>query len=565
MTNSHIHNANTALTFCATLADEWARAGVTKAFIAPGSRSTPLILALDNNEHIEIEVFVDERSASFAALGFGLATNTPALAVCTSGTAATHFHAAVVEASQSGVPLIVCTADRPIELQQVGAPQAINQNMLYGNSVRYFADPGEPSEAWRTSWRSFASRAALEAYGLPHPGPVHLNLRFREPFLGEFEALPQARDDKAAWHSSGKTQTTVSTTQIAAVAELAVNQRGLIIAGNGVSDPAAVIALSDKLNWPIVADHRSKCRTANSIDRFDFLLRFKEFANNHMPETIIRFGEPLASKALTQFLKSANAKVVAATNLVWNDSEHIANLVVPEVGLAQGLLNSCKNSDDQEWLQSWRKHNQQARDALTSDDSEEVLNGKQIAEQITQTIQPGSALVLSSSMPIRDVEWFGASRTDIDVYSNRGANGIDGVIATAVGVAASNKPTFVLIGDVAFLHDSSTLVSLAERKVDLTIIVVDNNGGNIFNQLPQAEVLDLDTFNKLFITPHSADLLKLCQAHKLPAVTWDKDSSFEKSLSEIGNILGTKVVVAQSQQSEGPYSESALRNFSNYT
>lgn len=478
------------------------------------------MLAVEQSDAIDLHMFIDERSAAFAALGYGRATDTPALVVCTSGTAAAHFHAAVIEADLSSIPLVVCTADRPPELWDIAAPQAINQTHLYGPSVRFFAEPGVPDAAAKHTWRSLGARLAAEAYGRPNAGPVHLNCSFREPLLGQVQTLPEGRPHNEPWVTASTAQTIVASQQqidqcVAALYHQKNSRPGVLIAGQGTSDPAAVVALSEKLGWPLLANHHSGCRSDQAILHFDALLRNEKFATTYKPDVILRFGEPLTSKALAQWASQADTQIVA-TNGRWSDPTHSASLFIPENGAATGIfsalaLRSLKKSV---WASKWHAADNQLRSKLAAIiEATPQLRETDVIRHCVATSKPGSALVVSSSMPIRELEWFGPARQDITVYANRGANGIDGIIATAIGTALSGKQTTLLIGDIAFLHDCSSLVGLAKRNLPLTIVVLDNSGGQIFSHLPQAAALDNAQFSRLFVTPHDCDIAALCDAH----------------------------------------------------
>ncbi|MEO5724118.1 MAG: 2-succinyl-5-enolpyruvyl-6-hydroxy-3-cyclohexene-1-carboxylic-acid synthase, partial [Ilumatobacteraceae bacterium] len=313
--------ADVQATFCATLIDQWLLLGLRHAVVCPGSRSTPLAVQLAARVEVDLHIVHDERSAAFVALGIGLATGTPAVALCTSGTAATHFHAAVVEADLSNVAVIVITADRPPELHGVGAPQTIDQTRLFGIAPRWFHDPGVAAAEAKSSWRSVATSAWRAATGAAcAPGPVHLNLPFREPLLGVVGELPAAGVDAgldAAGDAGGERRASITgiawPTRPTAVAitDLAMQssgRRGLLIVGRGVDDPAAVHLLARALGWPIVADPRSGCRSLSmAIAAFDSLVRDARFAADHVPELVIRLGEPPASKVLAQWLVATAA------------------------------------------------------------------------------------------------------------------------------------------------------------------------------------------------------------------------------------------------------------------
>ena len=516
-----------AATFCATLVDEWICGGVRHAVVAPGSRSTPLALALAARPDLEVEVFHDERSAAFAALGVGLASGVPAILLCTSGTAAAHFHAAVIEAHQSAVPMLVCTADRPPELRDVGAPQTIDQTQLYGAAVRWFHDPGVASAEASNSWRSMASHALATSTGL-WPGPVHLNLPFREPLVGTAGDLPSRR---LQGRSSTSSAVTPALADIADIATLMAGRRGVIVAGRGSGDPFVVAELAAAVGWPVLADVRSGLRSGRwsgpaegggvVVAAFDDILRSGVFTDAHRPEVVIRLGEAPASKVLGQWLAALDTVQIHVSSVpTWSDPDGVVDRhVTADVAVVCAALAEKAEAADSAWLAGWMSAERIAQEAIdvvlgTSGDG---LTEPRVARSLAQSLPPGANLVVSSSMPIRDVEWYGDRVGDARVFANRGANGIDGVVATATGIAlATQAPTFVLIGDVAFLHDGSSLTALAKRSIDLRIVLVDNDGGGIFSFLPQAAVLGRERFELLFGTPHGTDFSALAAAHGLP-------------------------------------------------
>ncbi len=500
-------------TFCATLVDEWVRRGLRHAVVAPGSRSTPMALALADRSDIAVHVFHDERSASFAALGIALATRVPAALLCTSGTAATHFHAAVVEAHQSGVSMLVLTADRPPELHGVGAPQTIEQINLYGDAVRGFHDPGVAQYEQRTAWRPLAGTAWAMATG-EVPGPVHLNLAFRDPLVGVVGELPAPLQIDVP---------SPLLVDVDALGDLFGTSRGVILAGNGVDEPSAVQALATATGWPVLADPQSRCQTLDAaVVRFDALLRHADFAAAHRPDSVLQLGMPHSSKVLAQWLAGSGAAHVAVSpaGLVSDPNLVGARQVHATIGaLCARLAAQARTQLDPAWIDQWIGADRVARAALDATLlAEHNLSEPGIARAVTAGIPSGGHLVVASSMPVRDVEWFGTPRSDVTVHSNRGANGIDGVLATAIGVAiGSNAPTTVLLGDVAFCHDMSSLTALQSRALDLAIVVIDNDGGAIFSFLPQASILPAYRFEQLFGTPHGTDIVEVARALGLRA------------------------------------------------
>ncbi|CAB4876845.1 unannotated protein [freshwater metagenome] len=530
---------DTAATFCATLIDEWIHHGVRHAVVAPGSRSTPMALALTDRPELTVHVVHDERAASFVALGIGL-HGVPAILLCTSGTAAAHFHGAVIEAHQSAVPMIVCTADRPPELRDVGAPQTIDQTKLYGNSVRWFHDPGVASEAAAHTWRSLAAHCFASSTGA-WPGPVHLNLPFREPLVGHAGPLPlrlAAPDRRAAINAVAS----LDAGSLADLAALLGHRRGVIVAGRGCGDAAGVVELAVASGWPVIADSRSGLGHHHGpvVRSADQILRHAAFAAQHLPDVVVRLGEPPASKVLNQWLSGSGAAQVQVTSVpVWTDADGvITHRVVADPAAVCRSLAAVLSFGASDWADEWLVAEGRAQMAVTAalgDDAHTILTEPLVARSVGSLLPGGAQLVVSSSMPIRDVEWFGLIAEGVTVHSNRGANGIDGVIATAIGVAASTQsPTALLIGDVAFLHDSAALVGLAARNLDLRIVLIDNDGGGIFSFLPQAASLAGGRFEQLFGTPHNTNLVALAAAHGLSVTAVSTLHDLGQALSAVG-------------------------------
>ena len=515
-------------TFAATLVDEWARAGVSDAVVAPGSRSTPLATALAADGRVRLHVIVDERSAGFFALGLGLATGRPAVVLTTSGTAAVELSPAVVEAHHARVPLLACTADRPPELHGVGAPQTIEQDRLFEGVLRARLNPGVADAASTSAWRSLASRAVAEARAGPlGPGPVQLNLVFRDPLVGTPGELPAGRAGGRPWHQR------VAATAVppaALVAELAGHGgRGLIVAGAGAGDPASVHALAGALGWPVLADPRSGCRVpgANTVAAADALLRVGAFAAGARPEVVLRLGAPWASRVVGEWLGSGcpdAAQYLVDPHGAWLDPARTAATVVAAdptalvvaVASAAGLRPAPPS-----WAQRWQEAEAAAQAAIDAElaamgDAGEPLSEPAVARALVDALPHGADLVVSSSMPVRDVEWYGRPRGGLRVLANRGANGIDGVVSTAMGVAASGTaPTTALVGDLAFVHDATGLLAgrpAAGVATPCTVVVVDNDGGGIFSFLPQASALPPERFERLLGTPHGLDLVTVARA-----------------------------------------------------
>ena len=543
-----------ASTFSATLVDEWVRLGVTRAVIAPGSRSTPLAVALAGNERMAVQVHHDERSAAFVGLGLSIATGVPTIVLTTSGTAAVEMHPAVVEAHHAGVPLLAVTADRPPELVGVGAPQTIDQTDLYGSAVRWFCDPGVPEASQRASWRRIAGDAARATVG-PVPGPVHLNLPFREPLLGPIGQLPPVDDDSSALVASGPPD--LEDEQIVRWASAWSGRRGVIVAGGGAARSAveadAILDLARALGWPVIADHLSGCRLDRPETAWptDAMLRLPAIAEELRPEIVLRFGRSLASRVTNEWLAASAAVQIGVDphgqspdpDAVLSERVHATPAVVARA------LTPLSTPADRAWTTRWRELAGLAAAAIESAIATSGgVTEPGAARAALWGVPIGGALVVSSSMPVRDVEWTTPPRAGVAVVANRGANGIDGVVSTAVGVALAGAPVVCLIGDVAFLHDTNGLLGLARRGVDLAFVVVDNDGGGIFSFLPQATQLPESLFETIFGTPHGVDLEALARAHGLWSTSVGTQAGLEAALVGWRERQGVSVIVVRSDR-----------------
>ncbi len=515
-------------TACATLVDEWVRCGVRHAVVAPGSRSTPMAVALGERSELALHVVHDERVAAFVALGLGI-DGVPAVVLCTSGTAAVNFHPAVVEAGLSEVPMIVVTADRPPELRGIGSPQTIDQLGLYGRSVRWFHDATPPDVTDPSAWRPLAQRVFATA----DAGPVHLNLPFREPLLGDPPALPDPIGPPLPVPRGVPVH--------GPIAPEYDRQRGVIVAGGLHRQAVADIeAFADRVGWPVLADPQSGCRSLGMcVTAFDSLLRHRDFADAHAPEVVVRFGRAPASKVLSQWLVRSGAAVlqVGGPGVVDPERNVVARCTLDDLG-------SLSGAGQTPWMARWRHANERAEAAITQTLDELPLCEPAVARTIATVLPADVGLVVASSMPVRDLEWFGGAAAR--AHSNRGANGIDGVMSTALGRALAGQPIVVLVGDIAFAHDSNALVALAARSVDLRIVVVDNGGGGIFSFLPQATALSPERFEQLFGTPHGTDVEALAEAHGIPARTVDTSDQLAAAVLTPGPSV-TRVVTDRAE------------------
>jgi 2-succinyl-5-enolpyruvyl-6-hydroxy-3-cyclohexene-1-carboxylate synthase len=553
--------ADVQATFAATLVDEWLRCGVRHAVVCPGSRSTPLALALSERPEVALQVHHDERSGAFLALGLGLATGRPAVVLTTSGTAAAELHAAVVEADLAGVPLLACSADRPPELRDVGAPQAIDQVHLFGRAVRWFGDPGAPDVESAGRWRAFAGRAYAAALGAS-PGPVHLNLPFREPLVGAAGPLPPGRDDGRPWVATTAAATHAQAAGADLPAELGelagsagtAGRRGVIVAGAAPVDGAAVHRLAAALGWPVLAEPRSPAwiPATTGVVHLDAVLRSSRAADGLRPEAILRVGAPGASRVVNEWLAASGAGEVVVGAPGWSDPAATAATVIdgPPAGVLAALRSGVAGAAPRDWLERWRAASDSAATAVASGLAHESTpNEPAIARDVVAALLDGARLVVASSMPIRDVERYAAPRHGVTVVANRGANGIDGTVSTAVGIAlGSAVPTGLLIGDIAFLHDSNGLLGAAGRGIDLVCVVVDNDGGGIFSFLPQARAVPTERFEPLFGTPHGLDLVAVAAAFGVDARALGRDDEVGAAVREATAKGGVHVLVARTDR-----------------
>jgi 2-succinyl-5-enolpyruvyl-6-hydroxy-3-cyclohexene-1-carboxylate synthase len=581
--------------FTSVVVDEWLRAGVTDAVVCPGSRSTPLLIALSEAAEraaLRLHVLADERSAGFVALGLALPTGMPAPVVTTSGTAAAELHPAVVEAHHAGVPMIAVTADRPPELHDVGAPQTIHQVGLFGSSVRWQVDPGPPDLGAAWSWRSLASRSVHEARGASgRPGPVHLNLAFREPLLGAATAVLQGGPDEAAeevletamgaasgtdrrrvisllrwgrptgraWHEFHRAALVPPQPETVELL-VAAGERGLIVAGAGAGDPDAVWLLSEATGWPVLAAPQSGCRRPGAIGAADALLR-TPVVRQWQPVVVLRVGFPWASRVVNEWLAGlACRQLLVSPDGTWAAPDRppcdfIATS--PELlcwaAAGQAQESGSPGGAASSWARQWSLAERLAQDAIDSALAEEAaLTEPAIARSLAEELPAGSALFASSSMPVREVEWWSRPRDGLQVFANRGTNGIDGVLSTAIGVASAPRApggqVVALVGDLAFLYDAGVLLAGARSGVDLDVVVVDNDGGGIFSFLPQASGQPPERFERLWGTPHGANLVAVARGYGLAAEEVADLKSLAGAIASGGEGRGLRVFVAKTDR-----------------
>ncbi len=499
-----------ALACAAGLVDELVRRGMEHASISPGSRSTPLALALARHSAVRVHVHLDERASAFFALGIAKATGRLVAVACTSGTAAANLFPAVVEANMSRVPLVLLTADRPPDLRGVGANQTIDQLELYGRHVRLFVDaevPGDRSDPGY--WRSLAARAVHAAASAP-PGPVHLNLPFREPLVPSEAASPRPTE-AGAWPVdvvSGPSGDQVE----ALAAEIVRTERGAIMAGTLRLKASPVIDLARAAGWPLIAEPTSGLRAPGALSAGQFLLANGGFASAHAPDLVVQFGAAPTSRAGLAFVSTAKRLLIVDPDQLVADPNRMASmrLEVDAVSLASEVVARLPGRPSSLWLTGWSKADTAVRRAVDElmDSWAEPYEGR-IARDLAAAIPDDGVLVVGSSMPVRDLDAYMAPRNGLRVIGNRGASGIDGLVSTALGVAATGARTYALCGDLSLLHDAGSLLWSAHRGYDAVFVVPNNEGGAVFSFTGQGA---LPEFGELFATPHGLDLGSLADA-----------------------------------------------------
>lgn len=492
------------------LLDEFARGGVTDVVTSPGSRNTPVLRAVTTHPRLRAHSVIDERAAGFVALGLAKASGRPVVLCCTSGSAAAHYLPAVIEAHHARIPLVVLTADRPAELRDVGAGQTIQQVGLFGEFVRWSHELAvDTADAAGIRYaRTLAARALLPASGAGGrgPGPVHLNLPLREPLVPDGDAPAVAvppRDDAVPWVRRSGRLGPPDHDAVRRLGELLLaHPDAVVVAGRRDEDPElgpALAALCELLQLPLFADPLSGARRgAAAIARYDGLLSARA-EQLPLPSLVLRVGDLPTSKPLRQWLAALPAaapQVHVSADGAWQDPDGVlSDLIVadPRALLEAVAPRIAHAPRDPAWLERWVVLDRLAADAHTAviDEDPATPTEPWLARELPALLPPAATLLVAASMPIRDIEAFMAPRDAIRVVANRGANGIDGTIATAWGLAldAGGRPGAVtaLLGDVTLQHDLGALVAAGRSGIGLTVVLVDNDGGGIFHFLPIAE------------------------------------------------------------------------------
>lgn len=547
--------------YIAAFVAELSKTGVKDVVISPGSRSTPMALVMSEHPDLRIHVHVDERSASFFALGIAKSTSRPVALLCTSGTAAANYYPAVIEASISRVPLIVLTADRPHELRDVGAPQAIDQIHLYGKNVKWFVEmaPPEKTDEMIRYARTVCARAAATASSYP-AGPVHLNFPFREPLIPKMdEGLFELAERSGGYVDIQTGHLSLSDELFGKISEdLSAYRKGIIVCGqiDNCEFAEEVISLADQLKFPILADPLSQLRSGEHdssyiIDAYDAFLRNEDAKVALKPDLIIRFGAMPISKALTIFIKENRdaRQVVIDGGAGWREPSMSASdmLYCDEAVFCRKVRSSIESANDSGYLETWHTANSIAKEQLSAVSEVEELSEGKLFHQLAEVLPEGSTLFVGNSMPIRDLDsFFFFNNKNIKVMANRGANGIDGIVSTALGVASVSQPCYLVLGDLTFYHDLNGLMAAKMYNLNINILLINNNGGGIFSFLPQAN--EPKHFERLFGTPLDLDFAHVVEMYngKFDVIKdWDH---FEEIFIQNQSISGLKVMEIQTMR-----------------
>ena len=561
-------HASALHTFVDAFVDELARCGLKHVCICPGSRSTPLAVLLHRHPAIKIWMHIDERSAAYFALGQAKAMRLPVAVLGTSGTATLNFAPAVAEAFYARVPLLVLTADRPPELQEVGALQTIDQSRIYGRHVKRCVEMPLPEGgpvAVRYV-RTTASRAMADCRG-ERPGPVHVNFPFREPLIpiGQ-DVVPAKRGTAPLVTVAQGLQTLRSADAAGLAAQFRGAERGLIVCGpqDDPEFPQAIVQLSRELQFPLLADVLSQVRrgpfdASSVIDSYDAFLRDSQVARDLVPDLVLRFGATPVSKPLQLFLQSLTTcrQILIAPPDDWHDPALVATdrLQVDTRAFCETLLPILEKTPRQTisttgaWRCKWEGLNAQARAILNECLSENsALSETRVFADLEAVLPPDATLFAGNSMPVRDLDsFFAAGARPVRFLANRGASGIDGVVSTALGASSvSSGPCVLVIGDLSLYHDMNGLLAAKQHGLQATIVLLHNDGGGIFSFLPQAETVE--SFTDLFGTPHGLDFRHAARLYDLDYCAPEDSPAFRAALQKSFHDSGVTMIAVHTNR-----------------
>jgi 2-succinyl-5-enolpyruvyl-6-hydroxy-3-cyclohexene-1-carboxylate synthase len=533
------------------IVDELIRTTVSHVVLCPGSRNAPLAYALHDAAEqgkVRLHVRLDERGAAFLALGIAARTRRPAVVICTSGTAAANFHPAVLEADRAAVPLIVITADRTPEARAAGVSQVIDQNRLYGGAVRYFHEfaVADRKTGQNAYWRSQIAKAWSAARDARYAGPVHLNIPFLEPLVPDLKVDSEpdsggksewpeplaGREDGARWTElpeSGSARPTLVPSA----------ERGLILTCEpGLSQ---VWEWAQRHDWPVISETGGLGLGGTAaLSSGLWLLGASRFLAEHKPEQVLCVGRPTVFRQVQSVLSDNAIEVL----LVRPDSEWPTPAHnVRQVG--EWFKEPIKSADSA-WLASWRQADRAAAAAVRSVLAEEPWpTGLHIGADLVESLPSGALLTVGSSNPTRDVALAGGLRPDVTVLRNRGVAGIDGTVSTAIGAAIAHRgPAYAFMGDLTFLHDvNALLIAASEERPNLTIVVLNDDGGGIFSLLEQGASEYAESFERLFGTPQGADLRALCAGCRVPHSRVRTSNELKAALRTVSGLRVVEIQV----------------------
>ena len=565
--------------------DELARCGVEHVSLAPGSRSTPLVMACARDARLRTWVHLDERCAGFFALGIGRSSGRPSAVITTSGTATANIFPAVVEASHAGVPMVVLTADRPPELRGTDANQTIDQRAIYGSFARDSFDAGMPSADALKRIRVMACRAVAKTLA-PQPGPVHVNLPFEKPFEptelaaedeaklrgadplgldGRADGLPMLAEEEGLPRVAGRDLKEV-------MAVLGRSARGVIVAGP-VSEPGvvgpAVGLLARATGFPVLADPLSGARFGDHcggqlVATFDLLLREPLVREALRPDVVLRIGGAPTSASVLTYLRECRgmSQVLIRSGPWWRDHLEAAshNVHGDVAGFLEDVASGlCDPPSPPEWRARWADLDRAASAVLTTE-SEEPFEGRVLAA-VVDSLPSGGALFVSNSMPVRDLDAFGGGGAKaLSVFGNRGASGIDGIVSTVAGIAAAREraaadaagetrsPVVAVLGDVAFHHDMNGLLAVTKYRLNVLLVVINNDGGGIFHMLP---IRDHEPeFTRYFAAPHGLDFRHVADMYGVRYRHLEEASMVGEAVDDLLSESGPRMLEIRSDRAQ---------------
>ncbi|GAB2995656.1 2-succinyl-5-enolpyruvyl-6-hydroxy-3-cyclohexene-1-carboxylic-acid synthase [Saccharothrix stipae] len=513
------------------LVDELIRNDVRHVVLSPGSRNAPLSFALHEAAaagRITLHVRVDERTAGFLALGLAKGSGQVTAVTCTSGTAVANLHPAMLEARHAGVPLVAVTADRPVELYRTGASQTVDQHRVFGVDTLQFP-VAERRESQNGLWRSLVCRAVATARD---QGPVHVNVPFREPLVPDaVDDWPESLDGRpfdVPWTRTARR----TTTSLHPADHL--GPRTLVLVGDTDHD---LSDLAERAGWPVIAEP-----TGHGLRHGTLVLNAGELPGHLKPDAVVVVGRATLSRGVQKLIARTPVVHVLSDELDWPDPQFAATHTSTDLVLGEHEV-------DHDWLTAW-----QHADKAVADVVDDLLakqpwpTGLHVARDLVAALPGGANLFLGSSNPVRDVDLVAEPRLDVRTFANRGVAGIDGSVSTAAGIALTRGPTYALIGDLTFLHDANgMLIGPGEPRPDLTVVVLNDDGGGIFALLEQGAKEHERTFERVFGTPHGVDLAALCAAHHVPHTEVRTPDQLRRALDRPSGI---RVVEIRAQRHE---------------